>query len=420
MNIVGINISHDSSSCLLRDGKLVYLLEEERISRRKAHGIHYGDLRFYGLEHLKNHVKVIDHLVFSSYGRGGKAVNDAETIFTYIEDIDHYGGEYFSRRWDTMMNEGKFYRAIPDVIEFFLDNDRVVIHAIVKQLTDVGIKVKNIVFEPDQHHLHHAIAGYHFSNFDQAVSLVMDAGGSFGMDDYYEMSKFLKYQAIFREKESAYYFTDKEMRSIYGHFSRPFTTPREGELMLKRDGRVFSHTLSAGDLFNLITGDRFLGMGCGKNAGKTMGLSSYYQDEFPEELQEDWFYELDGVMLTDHKLLDKLESLNSKYDFKVRHDNMYYPSMLAKKLQIETEKLTIFLIKKALEITPTKNVILSGGYFMNCVNNFKYRKYFSDDIKFYIDPIPYEAGTCFGCAAQVWMGFTGKKVKVPDNLYLGS
>ena len=78
------------------------------------------------------------------------------------------------------------------------------------------------------------------------------------------------------------------------------------------------------------------------------------------------------------------------------------------------------MIKKVLEMTPTKNIILSGGYFMNCVNNFKYRKYFSDDIKFFIDPIPYEAGTCFGCAAQVWMGFTGKKVKVPDNLYLGS
>ena len=69
MNIVGINISHHSSSCLVRDGKLVYLLEEERISRQKMHEISYCNLRFYGLEHLKKHVRGIDHLAFSSYGR---------------------------------------------------------------------------------------------------------------------------------------------------------------------------------------------------------------------------------------------------------------------------------------------------------------------------------------------------------------
>ena len=312
------------------------------------------------------------------------------------------------------------------------ENDRVIIHAVVKQIIDAGIKVKNVIFESDQHHVHHAICGHTFSDFDKASSLVMDAGGSFSLEDYKDISEFMQSNNSsksrrfgVKEVESIYYFGDNEMRSVYKHhdihyLTIPATSVYREEVLLKKDQKTFSHTLSAGVLFNIITGDQFLGLGCGSDAGKTMGLSSYYQDEFPEELQEDWFYELDGLMLSDYKLLDKLESLNSKYDFKVRDDNMYYPSMLAKKLQIETEKLTIFLIKKVLEMTPTKNIILSGGYFMNCVNNFKYRKYFSDDIKFFIDPIPYEAGTCFGCAAQVWMGFTGKKVKVPDNLYLGS
>ena len=189
--------------------------------------------------------------------------------------------------------------------------------------------------------------------------------------------------------------------------------------MLTREGRLFSQTLSAGDIFNIITSDEFLNLGSGHDSGKTMGLSSYYQDEFPEEFQDEWYYELEGEMVSDPELVNKLTSLKFKYDFEVRDDNMYYPSMLAKKLQLETERLTIFLIEKVLEMTPTKNVVLSGGYFMNCVNNFKYRKHFSNDIKFFIDPIPYDAGTCFGCAAQVWMEHTGRKVDVPGDVYLG-
>ena len=458
MNIVGINISHHSSSCLLRDGKLVYLFEEERICRQKAHQIIYRDLRFYGLEHLKKHVRVIDHLAFSSYGRVGKLMDNVETVFEQFELIDRNGWEYFSDRY---MSHGNAIIAKNKEVRFgnighsvdgalCWENDRVIIHAVVKQIIDAGIKVKNVIFESDQHHIHHAICGYTFSDFDKASSLVMDAGGSFSLEDYKDISEVMESNNSnksdkfgCKEVESIYYFGDNEMRSMHQHYdihylTLPSTSVYREEVLLKKDQKTFSHTLSAGILFNIITGDQFLGLGCGSDAGKTMGLSSYAEltqksqkmiikdsdkKYFPDRilLEDEWFYEVDGVMLTNPKLLDILESsLKSKYDFKVRPDNIYYPSLLAKKLQIETEKLTIFLIKKALEITPTKNVILSGGYFMNCVNNFKYRKYFSDDIKFFIDPIPYEAGTCFGCAAQVWMGFTGKKVKVPDNLYLGS
>ena len=50
------------------------------------------------------------------------------------------------------------------------------------------------------------------------------------------------------------------------------------------------------------------------------------------------------------------------------------PEDKAKKLQIETEKETILLIEKALSYSKTKNIILSGGYALNCLNNFKYKR----------------------------------------------
>ena len=449
MNIVGINISHHSSSCLLSDGELIYFHEEERLAKRKGHiiGYHsYGnmdssgktsdDLRFYGLESLKKHVKTIDHLVFTSYGRVGK-ITYAETIFEYLDWINNNGWESFLKMYrergcePIILKEDS--RFVYDFNEFSFENDRVILHAIVKQIVDAGIEVKNIVFESDQHHIHHASGGYNFSDFDEAAVLVMDGGGSFRMDDYYELWEFFNsshpgrlspWETVFREKESVYHFIDNEIKSVYKHYSKPFDIDANEKILLQKKEKIFSHTLSAGDLFNLITGHHFLGFGYGHCAGKTMGLSSYYQDDFPIEFQGDWYQEVETecgpIMVSDPELNLKLKSLKLKYDFKVSEDNMYYPSMLAKKVQIETEKLTIFLIEKVLKMTGTKNLICSGGYFMNCVNNFKYRKHFPDDINIFIDPIPYDAGPAFGCAAQMWMQLTGKKVNLSKNLYLGS
>ena len=72
---------------------------------------------------------------------------------------------------------------------------------------------------------------------------------------------------------------------------------------------------------------------------------------------------------------------------------------LAKQVQISTEKYTVDLIEKALTYNNTKNVILSGGYALNCVNNYKYTKHFKN-INFFVDPCPHDGGTSLGAA--VW------------------
>jgi len=44
-----------------------------------------------------------------------------------------------------------------------------------------------------------------------------------------------------------------------------------------------------------------------------------------------------------------------------------------------------------------KNIILSGGYHMNCANNFKLVKHFPE-CNFFVDPIANDAGTAVGAA----------------------
>ena len=36
MNIVGVNISHDTSVCLMQDEKIIFYLEEERLCKVKS------------------------------------------------------------------------------------------------------------------------------------------------------------------------------------------------------------------------------------------------------------------------------------------------------------------------------------------------------------------------------------------------
>ena len=44
MKILGINISHNQSSCLLEDGKIIYFLEDERVAGIK--NLMYQDDQF--------------------------------------------------------------------------------------------------------------------------------------------------------------------------------------------------------------------------------------------------------------------------------------------------------------------------------------------------------------------------------------
>ena len=70
---------------------------------------------------------------------------------------------------------------------------------------------------------------------------------------------------------------------------------------------------------------------------------------------------------------------------------------IANEAQEETLKDRIKLIEKAMTYSDCKNIILSGGYHLNCSNNFKLVKHFPK-LKFFVDPIPYDGGIAVGAA----------------------
>ena len=120
-------------------------------------------------------------------------------------------------------------------------------------------------------------------------------------------------------------------------------------------------------------------------AGKIMGLAQY--KNYKEKLQYPY---------------------NSK-EWKQRVDDSY-------DLQQYTQNHILSLIEKYTEETGVKNVVISGGYGLNCVANYHYLKKLRD-INLYVDPICFDAGIAIG--ATYYHTTDKSKIKPLQNAYIG-
>lgn len=247
------------------------------------------------------------------------------------------------------------------------DEDKEIINLLIKKYN-----IEKSFFNPWSHHVYHACSAFYVSKFDEAICIVMDGGGAYDQPE-----------STFREADSIFYINNSEVIEKYKCYSNVVYTAvyldtenKDKLLSIDINNTDFdffatdtdnceirkTSNFTPGQLFNYLCsiinmeskskdGHYFA------EPGKAMGLSSYGNSSGKKN--ED----------------------------------------LAKQVQIATEKYTVDLIEKALTYNNTKNVILSGGYALNCVNNYKYTKYFKN-INFFVDPCPHDGGTALGAA--VW------------------
>lgn len=395
MYILGVNISHEPSACLLKDGEILYYCETERLTGEKY--CNESELDFLHTEEIKKYTTEIDYVIFASYG-------------------SHYSE---------------------------VDNSH--IKNSISILSENGINFSTSLFYDTNHHIYHAANAFYASGFDNAVALVMDGGGAFDREYYnnYTSKKYLEFP--FREVESIYdcsYNSFPNISSKWKHCAvldhlevAKLDNDTVKNLFWKRsENEIYSRNISCGDLFGVIS-SLFLNLG-GNSEGKLMGLSGHRlksKNDFINSLirkecddnnlfTQDWFIKKDDVWLTSHGILDKLSQYFEGYhnsELSFGGEDFYRFASLAYKLQQATFLHTCRLIKRALKISGKKKIVLSGGYFMNCVNNYKYTRIFPD-IEFFVDPIPHDSGTAIGAAKYLWYGLTKSKQKYPfEHLYFG-
>jgi carbamoyltransferase len=92
---------------------------------------------------------------------------------------------------------------------------------------------------------------------------------------------------------------------------------------------------------------------------------------------------------------------------------------LAYAVQKSAEERVIGLIRKTIELTGKKKIVMAGGFVLNCVANYEFLKEFPD-VEFYHEPVSHDGGNVMGACQHVYRTITKDAVKTPlTSLYLG-
>ena len=79
----------------------------------------------------------------------------------------------------------------------------------------------------------------------------------------------------------------------------------------------------------------------------------------------------------------------------------YSTYALGNLLQQKSFEFTCNLIQRAIDLNPdVPNIILSGGFALNCTNNAKYLERFPNH-QIFIDPVAHDGGTAVGAAIRL-------------------
>jgi carbamoyltransferase len=388
--IAAIARGHNSGVCLLKDGEIVFSIEEERLSRQKYDGGPYASMM-----KILEYTDKIDYLVVAHTQR----LNDTAGRVDYTGD-DVYTG--LARKLGLISRKENIY-AHPQVIDLSF------IH----------------------HKLHSACAFYR-SGFDSAVSVIVDGAGTFINISYndqpmtvWEVESIIdcEYPSTFKTRYKNYGTSETVLGAHY----------------LNLDSGIFGekdsvHEALLSDRAGIVKVYEAVTEYCGFSsieAGKTMGLFPYGKEnnDFPKLFDDSGKFSLSNRNLIVPNYPNGAKVNSELYNFldeqvsdeKTDVTHLQSRRDLAYAVQTQSQEQVLKLIYKAVEITGKKQVVLSGGYGLNCVANYYYLEQLrKDGIELYVEPISNDAGTAIGAALMFYHQLSQSNVKQKDNsLYLG-
>jgi carbamoyltransferase len=388
--IAGIARGHNAGVCLLKDGEIVFSIEEERLTRRKYDG---GPLA--SMLKILEYTDKVDYL----------AISHTTTLDT-AGKLDYSGEDPYS---GLARKLGLIESLYPDSPEW---------------------KHPQVIDMAMFHHKMHAGLAFYRSGFSEAVALIVDGAGTF-----------------FPISTSDESMTIWETESIY-KCSYPAEIKTLHKTMGTRNMMVAAYIkdFDAGEwepnaTFNVSIGERAgivkayeaVTEYCGWTsieAGKTMGLFPYGKpnDSFPDIMDKTDL----PVPITNRNLIVPRYPMgavvNSNVYNTLNDHNSHDVTLLQNRrdmayaVQTETQQAVVDLIKHSVELSGCKNVVISGGYGLNCVANYYYLEALKDEgINIYVEPVSNDAGTAMGAALLYHHTVTKDTTVRPreDNVYLG-
>jgi len=391
--ILGIARGHNAGACLLKDGEIVFAIEEERLSRHKYDGGPYA-----AMMKVKEYTDKLDYIFVAhtqSMESSGQKVD-----FTCD---DMYVG--IARKMGLIERKCNIWEH-PQVIDL-----------------------------ADQHHKIHAACAFFRSGFDEAVAVVIDGAGSvvgatFANDSYMEQET----RAVW-EVESIFDCSyPAEFKTLYKHYGcrEPIIDVinyNDDSSRFKEDG---THVNVISGKAGIVKAYEAVTHYCGFQAieaGKTMGLFPYGKpnDKIPPIFNKQAMFPL-----VDRNLIIPTYPNGASVNAQVYPELATFPSDqekvtyeqnrrdMAYAVQIETQQQALDLILSAVKFSNKNKVVLSGGYGLNCVANYFYLdKLKEEGIELYVEPISNDGGTAIGAALWGYHETTRSEQKHDREIYLG-
>ncbi len=368
VRILGFNLSHDSSVCLVEDGEIRAALALERTCRIKR-----------GTVPLHAYAAAMAELTREVLG-GAQLTAD---------DIDH---------WIVTSTESPNPHdesLLADTLGLMVPSER------------------RLTLPHPGHHLAHASAAFYTSGFLEAAALVIDAYGSLVNGG--------------RERETAFFFQNgKKPQTIHSTFRNDDRIA--GRF---RDGELWAPTRlnGIGEVYRVVTlalGFRERGTTY-DDAGKTMGLASYgkrlsqdnlFIDIGPNGLSfdraSDSLVQLGFAEHRDNQLVLRPRPRGVRPD--MQHED------LAAQIQFEFEDACLYLVREVLRKADTRSLVLSGGCFLNSSLNTQIAR---ETDQLYIFPAATDDGNSAGAALYAYHHLIGSDERDPaqparlSHVYLG-
>lgn len=382
--IAAIARGHNSGICLLKNGEIIFSIEEERLSRHKYDGGPYASMI-----KILDYTKKIDYLVIAHtqplHETAGRTDFTGDDVYTAI-----------ARKLGLIDRKANIYNH-PQVIDL-----------------------------SSQHHKLHAACAFYRSGFESATAVIIDGAGTFlplSVGD--EQITGWETETVFDCSYPA------SFKTKYKHIGTRGPNPC-ASITVDDATDDCTYKLYITDRAGIVKSYEAVTQYCGFNAieaGKTMGLSPYGKPNYniPRLFDNSSIIPLTNrnvIIPTYPNAAIVNESMFAELSHADESDLTRNQNRrdLAYAVQTETQEQVANLIKKAVDMTGNKNVVISGGYGLNCVANYYYLDELKDNnINLYVEPVSNDAGTAIGAAYLFYKSLEESYTinKKDDSVYLG-
>jgi carbamoyltransferase len=371
-SVLGISaFYHDSAAALIKDGKIIAAVQEERFSRKK----HDSSYPFYAVEFVLKEAKLklneIDYITFYE-----KPFLKFERLLETYLAFAPRGFKSFSKSMPIWLRKKLFQKKM--LFEELKKHD--------KKFNDIN----KIYFS--EHHFSHAASAFYPSPFKNAVILTLDGVGEWAT-----------------------------------------TTVAKGEGRDLEILKEIHFPHSIGLLYSAFT--YYIGFKVNSGEYKVMGLAPYGEPKYKKlifdkliNLKEDGTFRLNmkyfdyatGLKMINEKFLDLFGHPARNYEKDLLTQ---FHMDVASSIQSVTEEIVLRLTKSIAKEHLSENLCMSGGVALNCVANGKIlkEKIFEN---IWIQPAAGDAGGALGSALALWHKElkNGRSLPLKDEMqgsYLG-